>query len=145
MRLQEEIQQVFTSFPAEYSEKKGVITMRFVVAERKSFLAKKKLVYTAKYRVDENKREVRFTESLKESGFGISGGSDFDNNPGIGFKKETYSTGGGAREGVIEEQSNLFGKKYSYSFDFKTIRAGVAKKALEAGFAFSYQITSLGL
>lgn len=119
--------------------------MSFVVAERKSFLSKMKLVYSAKYRVDENKREVRFTESLKESGFGFSGGSDFDNNPGIGFKKETYRTGGGARQGVLEEQSDLFGKKYSYSFDFKRIREGIEKKALEAGFAFSYQITSLGL
>jgi len=145
MSLDNEIKQVFAALPAEFSEKKGVCTVRYVVAERKSFLSKKKLVYTAKYRIDENKQEVRFTEILKESGFGISGGSEFDNSPGFGFKKETYKTGGGAREGVIEEQSNLFGKKYNYTFDFKTIREAVEKKTLEAGFAFKYQITSIGL
>lgn len=145
MRLHEEIQQLFTPFPAECSEKKGVVTVRCVVAERKTFLSRKKLVYTAQYRIDEYKREVRFTEALKESGFGIAGGSDFDNNPGIGFKKETYRTGDGAREGIIEVQSNLFANKYTYTFDFKKIRAGIEKKALEAGYSFSYQITSLGL
>ena len=145
MSLQEEINKVFAAFPAEFSEKKGVVTVRHVVAERKSFLSKKKLVYIAKYRIDENKREVRFTEMLKETGFGISGGSDFNNSPGFGFKKETYKTGRGGRKGLIEEQSNLFGKKYSYTFDFKTIREAVEKKTQEAGFAFTYQITSIGL
>ena len=106
---------------------------------------KKKLVYIAKYRIDEAKREVRFTEMLKESGSGLSGGDDFGSSPGFGFKKETYNTWGGAREGVIEEQSSLFGKKYSYTFDFKAIRAAMENKAMEAGFAFKYQITSLGL
>ena len=144
MALQEEIKRVFSALPAEFSEKKGLFTVEYVVAERKSFLSKKKLVYIAKYRIDEDKREVRFTEMLKESGSGLSGGGDFD-SPGFGFKKETYKTGGGAREGVIEEQSTLFGKQYSYTFDFKTIRAAIEKKAQEAGFAFKYQITSIGL
>ncbi len=145
MALHEEIKGVFSSLPAEFSEKKGLITVEYVVAERKSFLSKRKLVYTAKYRIDEDKGEVRFTEMLKESGSGLSGGGDFDSSPGFGFKKETYKTGAGGREGVIEEQSSLFGKHYSYTFDYKTIRAAIEKKAREAGFAFKYQITSLGL
>lgn len=145
MGLQEEIKQVFAAFPAEFSEKKGLFTAEYVVAERKSLLSKKKLVYIAKYRIDEEKREVRFTEMLKESGFGFSGGGDLDSSPGFGFKKETYKTGGGAREGTIEEQSNLFGKQYSYTFDFKATRSAIEKKTQEAGFVFKYQITSIGL
>lgn len=145
MGLQEEIRQVFAAFPAEFSEKNGLFTAEYVVAERRSFLSKKKLVYIAKYRIDENKREVRFTEMLKESGYGFSGGGDFDSSPGFGFKKETYKTGGGAREGSIEEQSNLFGKQYRYTFNFKAIRGTIEKKTQEAGFAFKYQITSIGL
>jgi hypothetical protein len=145
MALQDEIRGVFSALPAEISEKKGLFTVEYVVAERKSFLSKKKLVYIAKYRIDEDKGEIRFTEMLKESGSGLSGGGDFGSSPGFGFKKETYKTGGGAREGVIEEQSGLFGKQYSYTFDFKAIRAAMEKKAREAGFAFKYQITSIGL
>lgn len=145
MGLPEEIKQVFAAYPAEFSEKKGLYTVKYVVAERKSFLSKKKLVYIAKYRIDEDKREIRFTEMLMESGFGLSGVGDFNSSPGFGFKKETYKTGGGAREGKIEEQSNLFGKQYSYAFDFKAIRGAIEKKTQESGFAFKYQITSIGL
>lgn len=146
MALQEDIKQVFSAFPAEFSEKKGVITVEYVVAERKSFLSKKKVTYIAKYRIDQDKKEVRFTEMLKESGSGLSsGGFDDDSPSGFGFKKETYKTGMGGREGTIEEQSNLLGAKYSYKFDFKAIRGAIEKKVRDAGFAFTYQITAIGL
>ncbi len=145
MDLPEEIKQVFAAFPTKLSEKNGLFTVEYVVAERTSFLSRKKLVYSAKYRIDQDKREVRFTEMLKESGFGLSGGGGFDSSPGFGFRTETYSTGIGPREGTIEEQSNLFGAKYNYTFDFKAVREAVEQKAHEAGFAFRYQITSLGL
>ena len=144
MSLHENIKEIFNQYPAEFSEKKGMVTVKCTVAERKSFLSKKKLVYTAKYRIDEKKQEVRFTEVLKESGFGVSGGGDFD-SPGFGFKKETFKTGGKSREGVIEEQSNLFGKKYNYTFDFKTIRENIEQKTQDAGFAFKYKMTAFGL
>lgn len=146
MGLQEEIKQYFAaSFLAEVSEKKGLFTAKYVVAKRKAFLSKKELVYIAKYRIDEGKREVLFTEMFKESGYGFSGGGGFGSSPGFGFKKEIYRTWGGAREGVIEEQSSLFGKQYSYIFDFKAIRRAIEKKSQQAGFAFRYQITSIGL
>jgi len=145
MDLQEEIKNIFAAFPAEFSEKKGLFIVDYVVAERKAFLSKKKLIYIAKYRIDEKKREVRFTEMLKESGSGLSIGGDFSSSPGFGFKAETYKTGGWAREGKIEEESNLFGAKYNYAFDFKAIRGAIEKKVQEAGFVFKYQITSIGL
>lgn len=145
MDLHEEIKKVFAAFPAEFSEKKGLFSVEYVVAERKAFLSKKRLVYIAKYRIDENQREVRFTEMLKESGSGLSIGGDFGSGPGFGFKAETYRTGGGAREGIIDEESNLFGAKYNYTFDFKTIRGAVEKKVQDAGFAFRYRITPIGL
>ena len=145
MDLPEEIKQVFAAFPAKISETNGLFTVEYVVAERTSFLSKRKLVYIAKYRIDANLREVRFTELLKESGSGLSGGGGFDSSPGFGFRTETYTTGSGPREGTIEEQSNLFGATYTYTFDFRAIREAVENKAQQAGFAFRYQITSLGL
>ncbi len=146
MALHEDIKEVFSAFPAEFSEKKGVTTVEYVVAERKSFLSKKKVTYIAKYRIDQDKKEVRFTEMLKESGSGLSSGGFGDDSPsGFGFKKETYKTGMGGREGTIEEQSNLLGAKYSYKFDFKATRAAIQKKVQDAGFTFTYQITPIGL
>jgi len=144
MQLKDAIIQYFRSVPAEVTDKKGLLTVECVLAERKTFLSKKKLTYIAKVRVDEEKREVRFTEMLKESGFGLSDG-DIESSPGFGFKKETYKTGIGPREGSIEEQSSLFGKKYRYAFDFKTIRHVIEQKAQAAGFVFRYQITPIGI
>lgn len=146
MSIEERIKEVFYPYRPEFSEKKGTMTVELLVAERKSFLSKKKLTYIAKYRIDEGSKEVRFTEMLKESGSGISsGGGDFDESPGFGFKKETYSTGKGGREGSIQEQSNLFGKKYSYTFDFGKIRSAVEKRTVEGGYVFKYQVTPIGL
>ena len=146
MNLHEEIRGILADLPAESSEKNGVTTAKYVVAERKSLLSKKQLTYIAKYRIDAVKQEIRFTEMLKESGYGLSsGGGDFGSSPGFGFKKETYKTGWKGREGTIQEQSNLFGEKYTYTFDFTTIREAIEKKAQESGYAFKYHITSRGI
>lgn len=125
-------------------EKRGVYSVQIVVAGRKAFLSKKKLTYSASFRVDDDKKELRFTEMLKESGSGMSSG-DSEFGPGFGFKKETFKTSKGAREGSIEEQSTLFGKQYSYTFDFSKVRTFIESEAAKAGYTFTYQITSRGL
>jgi len=146
MNLLEEIKKIVAEIPAEMTEKKGVWTFHVLVAERKVFLSKKKLTYKAQFRLDDEKKELKFTEMLKESGFGMTAGTgDLEMSPGFGFKTEKYNTLSGAREGTIEEQSDLFGKKYEYKFDFGKIRKSIEEKAKEAGYQFSYQITSIGL
>ena len=144
MSLVDKVSEFAKSLSGDLKENKGVYTLDLTIAERKAFLSKQKLTYTAKFRIDEDKKEVRFTEMLKESGMGLSsGGSDM--SPGFGFKTESYNTFSGALEGNIEEQSSLFGKKYSYSFDYKTIRKQLEDLSKEEGYDFKYQITSIGL
>jgi hypothetical protein len=138
------IKEFLERIPATLKEKRGVHSVEFTVAERGTFLSKKKLTYSAGFRIDEDKKELRFTEMLNESGSGVSSG-DSDFGPGFGFKRETYKTGTGPREGSIEEQSNLFGAHYSYTFDFSKVRAFLESETVKAGYAFKYQITSLGL
>jgi hypothetical protein len=142
--LIDEIKRIAKEIPAELKEKKGVYSLEFTIAERKVMLSKKKLTYSAKLRIDEGKKELRFTEMLKEAGSGFTSG-DGDISPGFGFKVETYKTGSGGREGNIKEQSVLFGKEYSYNYDYSKIRNALEKAATEAGYAFKYQITSQGL
>ena len=142
--LIDEIKKIVAGIPSELKEKKGVFSFEFTIAERKAFLSTKKLIYGAKFRLDETKKELRFTEMLKESGSGVSSGSD-DFGPGFGFKAGTYKSGMGGREGNIKEQSDLFGKQYSYSFDYSKIRTAIETEAAKAGYSFKYQITSMGL
>ncbi|MBN2256415.1 MAG: hypothetical protein JW704_01055, partial [Anaerolineaceae bacterium] len=128
MSFLSEIQNYIKTIPAELKESKGVYELTVTVAERKAFLSTQKLQYQAKFRIIEDPKLLRFTEMLKESGAGISSGSDFD-SPGFGFKTETFKSGGSIREGTIEEQSTLFGKKYEYRFDFKTVREKIKELA----------------
>ena len=147
MTLLEEIKNYASTIQAEITEKKGVLGLSLVIAERKAFLSKKKLQYAAKLRIDDQLKEIKFTEMLKESGSGFSAGGGFDGemSSGFGFKKEVYKSGTGGREGTIEEQSRLLGKDYSYKFDYQEIRKRIEALANSAGYEFKYQITPLGL
>lgn len=142
--LVDDIRSFAEGIPAPLTEKRGIYSVEFVVAERRAFLAKRKLTYSAQFRVDDAAREVRFTEMLKESGSGAYNGLD-DSGPGFGFKKETCKTQAGPRQGSIQEQSVFFGAQYSYAFDFSKVRTFLEAKARDAGYAFTYQTTSHGL
>jgi len=142
--LVDEIRRIANEIPAELREKKGIFSLELIVAERKVMFSKKKLSYNAKFRIDDGQKELRFTEMLKEAGSGFSSG-DGNISPGFGFKAETYKTGAGPREGTIKEQSELFGKQYSYNYDFSKIRAEVEREVDRAGYTFKYQLTSIGL
>jgi len=124
------------------SERKGdLCSLRALLAERKGFLSKQALWYNAKFRVDQGSRTVTFTEMLEErkSGFG-AGDLEDDISPGFSFKKTVTKSGSQGLEGIIEEQSNLFSKKYSYSFDLKRVREAVKKAAEGNGYSFNYNI-----
>jgi hypothetical protein len=118
---------------------------RLVIAEQKSFLSKKTVEYSAKFKVLDDERTVRFFEMLKESGAGMSGGDAGDIGGGWGFSKETYKTGFGGREGSIQAQGSLLGNKYAFTFDYASIRTAVQAIAEQHGYRFELQLTPKGL
>lgn len=123
----------------EFQSKKEVFSLERVIAERKAFLSRQKLLYTARFRVDEDAREVRFTEMLTERKSGLgAGGSDL--GPGVGSKKSSFAAGTGGLEGVVDERSSLFGQKYDYTFDYKQVRSAVKEAAEAENYAFNYKI-----
>lgn len=135
--LKEKLLEPSKSFPERFVEEKdGTLKLEFKVAERKVFLTKKTLTYRARLRIDEPGKTVRFHETLKETGMGLSTG-DVETTPGIGFKAERYKLTGKEREGTIEELSKLFGREYKYTFDFSTVREKIKQAAEEAGYTFS--------
>ena len=118
---------------------------KLVVAEQKSLLSKKKVEYSAKFKVDDKERVVRFFEMLKESGSGMSGGDAGDFGGGWGVTKTTYKMGVGGLEGTLESQGALLGKKFAFSFDYGRIRNAVQAIAEQNGYGFEYQVTPKGL
>ncbi|MGV8049254.1 MAG: hypothetical protein AB2L21_02705 [Anaerolineaceae bacterium] len=140
--LIDEIKKSIQNIDGKWNEKKGLWTYEATIAERKAFLSKKKLTYSCKVRVDEGSRTVHFSEMLLEAGSGLSTGGDFDSgiSSGFGVKTETYNTFKGARQGTIQEQSVLFGKEYSYQFDYAELRRKVQEVVEKAGYHFEYQV-----
>ena len=90
----EEIKKALESYDGEWKEKKGVWEFSATIAERKAFLSKKKLTYSAKMRIDDDAKVVKFSEMLIEAGSGLTSGGGFDEgmSPGFGFKTESYNT-----------------------------------------------------
>jgi hypothetical protein len=127
-----------SGYNGKWSEKKGLWDFSTVIAERKAFLSKKKLTYGLKLSIDEAGKVVKFSEMLTEASSGLSSGGDMDS--GFGFKTETYNTFGGAPKGTIQEQSTLFGKDYSFTFNYAEIRQKVQAAVESAGYQFEYQI-----
>ena len=135
--LSDRLVEMSRQFPAPFERQKdGALKLECKLAERKVFLSSKTLKYQAKARVDDEKKTVRFFETLRETGVGMASSSD-DVSPGFGFKVETYKTTVKARAGSIEELSRLFGKDYKYSWDYSTVRKVIEQEARNAGFSLS--------
>jgi hypothetical protein len=136
--LIKQIKESLELFKGKWGEKKGLWDFSVVIAERKTFLSKKKLTYSLKLRVDDAAKMIKFSEMLTETGSGFSSGGDMDS--GFGVKTESYNTFSGARSGTIQEQSTQFGKDYSYTFDYAEIRNKVQTLTEQAGYKFEYQV-----
>lgn len=134
------VQEALGELPGNFERKKEVFCLDVVIAERKAFLSKQKLSYTARFRVDEAAREVSFNEKLEEQKSGFGAGGIDDISPGFSFKKTSTKSTMEGLEGVIDEQSTLFGKQYSYTFDYKKVRAAVKQAAESEGYSFRYKI-----
>lgn len=108
-----------------------------LLAERKAFLFRKRMVYAARFHVDEDRKEVVFSEILKGSKSARSSGRlDNEISARFGFKKESYNTFSRYREGTLEEQSEVFRTKYDYTFDFGEIRKKFEERVRKNGCRF---------
>ena len=148
MDIREGIVNLETGYQERFRElKNNIFSLEFVVAERKAFLSTQKLMYKAKVKLYDEKKELNFFEILADSASGFSsGGSDLDMSPGFGFKSEktVYKPASG-REGTIKEQSILFGKKYQYSFEYDKIRKLIGELALDYGYKLNVVLSERNL
>ncbi len=118
-----------------WTQKRGAVTVEKVLAERSVFMSKAKLVYQAKFTVDNAAREVCFRELLEETDSVLS--SDDGDMAGSGFSGGTYSSGGGMA-GEIAEQAIRYGKLHTVDFDHAGWREQVKAATEAAGYWFNY-------
>jgi len=98
LTLRQRLIEVSRGFPARFEEQDdGTLKLELKVAERKVLLSRKTLMYRARVKVDDDRRTVKFFETLKETGLGLTSGDSTDMSPGLGFKKETYKITGRER------------------------------------------------
>ena len=74
MNLIEEIKKIAEEKGAVFQEKKDSCRFEILLAERKAFLASKKLAYKVSCKIDSAKNELKYSELLFEKGWGLSGG-----------------------------------------------------------------------
>ena len=134
------------NYPAPFKEKRGnIFLLDFLVAKRGTFLNIQKLTYSARLRIDDKNKQVKFFEILKETGAGLGSGGADEFGTGFGFKVEKTGLKGKEREGTIKEQSVLFGKKYNYEFDFEKVREAIKEIATKFGYSFKVVLTERGI
>ena len=134
----ERIKQVLQQNGGDFKEKNKFTEYKTVIAERKAFLTSQKVEYIAKFKIDEAAKKVEFSEMLAKKGAGMSSGDPDFGGAGFGFSAETYNTTSGAREGGIQQQADLFGKKFDFNFEWNAIRPEIEKIAQENGYQFEY-------
>ena len=76
------IKQALANQNGNWNEKKGIWDYSATIAERKTFLSKKKLTYAAKIKIDDGAKTVKFSEMLIEAGSGLPSGGSFDGDCG---------------------------------------------------------------
>ena len=111
MDIKEGIINLETGYPEKFKElKNNIFSLEFIVAERKAFLSTQKLMYKAKLKIYEDKKEINFFEMLTDSASGFSSGSsDMDMSPGFGFKAEktVYMSGRAGKALLRSSQFSL--------------------------------------
>lgn len=135
-KICEAVQREVPALEGVFARKKDRFELKALLAERKSFLSKKKLFFTAAFRVDEGARTVYYTERLEESGSGFGAGDDL---VGAGVRTWKTSSGKEGLSGTLTEELRLFGETYSFSFRCEAVREAVKRVAEEEGYAFAYR------
>lgn len=111
-----------------WSDPDGAWVMEAVLVDAKSMLGKKRVTYSARFRIDDASKQVRFGDVLAEAGLGIAMG---------GSSSATYSQGlGGVPHGRIKEK----GIGWSFEFDRGRAPDAIASAAAADGCAFDYVI-----
>ena len=139
-RLKEIITEKMKDLPVVYHQRGDIHSFSSVIAERKTLFSQHKLIFTASFMLDIEAAEVTYNETLEERRTGLGAEHDENDSAGLTLKKWKTSSGPGGLEGLIDDQSALLKKKYTFSFDYRKIRSEVKNTVESNGYKYRYQI-----
>jgi len=140
----EEIKKYLDSFGGSLNEEKsGLWVFNYRVAQRETAINKTTVSFTAKFRILDDQKLVKYTEIIKEASSGLGVGGDMP--MGVGTKSEAYKVGAEGREGTVSEKSTLAGQTLEYKIDYKEVRNSIKEIAEKNGCKFKYKILPFGL
>ncbi len=121
-----------------WSQKRDMVRLERIVAERKVMLGTAKLTYRATITVDEGRRGVSFSEMLVERGTGVSSGGDDGEGSRFGFQASSYNTRRDTIADDIENQARQYSRQYVLDFPYARVREVVDQIVAAAGYGFRY-------
>jgi hypothetical protein len=133
------IRNTMTGLPGDFQAEDGLHSLTSVIAERKGFFSRRKLTFTARFRVNEETREVIYNETLVERRIGLGAGIG-EGISGFGFRKWKITANPRGLDGTEEGHSQPFGRKDGFTFRFQQVRDAVRKVVEEEGYTFKNQI-----
>ncbi|GAB1400277.1 hypothetical protein MASR2M79_11100 [Aminivibrio sp.] len=139
-RLKEIVTEKMQNLPVVYHQRGDIHSFTSVISERKTLFSRQKLIFTASYMLDIEAGEVTYNETLEEQRTGLGAGQDGNDTSGLTLKKWKTSSGPGGLEGLIDDQSALLKKKYTFGFDYREIRREVKQAVESNGYKYRYQI-----
>ena len=130
--MKEALRQWLRSKGGEVQETAEEIVFTQVLGERRLLLLRQRVVFKARFRVDEGKRELHVHEELWEKGGGLPPES------GGGWQKEVYQAGKN-REGKISARFSLLASRFRFDFDYTQFHRELENLAQEFGYTVRYE------
>ncbi len=130
--MKEALKQWLRSKRGEVEETGEELVFTQILGERRLLFLRQRVVFKARFRVDEGKRELHVHEELWERGAGLSPES------GGGWQKEVYQTGK-KREGKISARFSLLSSRFRFDFDYTQFHRELENLAQEFGYTVRYE------
>lgn len=139
----DEIKKYLNTVGGSLTENNGLYIFKYEIADRNTKINNINVSYTAKFRVINDDKIIKFNEVITEKSSGLGVGGEM--TPGIGYKTESFKSKLDGREGKVSEKSSMGEKELNYSINYKDIRNTIKSISEKNGYRFKYKILPFGI
>ena len=131
--MKEALAEWLRSKGGEVQETGKMLVFTKILGERRLLFLRQRVVFKARFRLDEEKRELRVHEELWERGAGLA------RETGAGSQKEVCELGK-KREGQISARFSLLSSRFRFEFDHTQFHQELENLAQKFGYTVRYQV-----